>query len=272
MSDKYTVFGNPIKQSRSPLIHGEFAKSCGQIIDYSAMEIPLDDFAAVVKGLFESELSGANVTVPFKEQAFEICVEVSERAQRAGAVNTLIKTDAGDIHGDNTDGVGLVRDLLNKQVVLAGARILLLGAGGASRGVILPLLAESPSELVITNRTLSKAHGLVNEFDDTRFSACDLAELSGSFDVIINATSAGLSGHVPPVPVECLRADTVCYDMVYGADVTAFNRWAMDNGVEVTFDGLGMLVEQAAESFSLWRGVTPDTQPVLKLLREQLTL
>ncbi|MFT4926268.1 MAG: shikimate dehydrogenase [Phenylobacterium sp.] len=275
--DHYAVFGNPIGHSRSPFIHQQFALQTQQTLDYQAIEVELDDFAATTAAFFdassENGLSGqgANVTVPFKERAFEICNQVSERAKKAGAVNTLIRTANGDIHGDNTDGVGLVRDLLNKAVTLAGKNILLLGAGGAARGVIEPLLEQSPTRLVISNRTLAKAQGLAEEFQHPLLSTMAMGSLDQqTFDVIINATSAGLSGKVPSLPVGCLTPDTVCYDMVYLKDTTPFNRWAQEHGVQTTFDGLGMLVEQAAESFSLWRGVTPDSGAVLAQIRAML--
>ena len=269
--DHYAVFGNPIGHSRSPFIHLQFAKQTQQTLDYQALEAPLDGFAATTAEFFAGAGKGANVTVPFKEQAFEICVKVSERAQKAGAVNTLIKADNGDLHGDNTDGIGLVRDLLNNKVKLAGSNILLLGAGGAARGVILPLLDQNPAQLVISNRTIEKAEHLVDIFNHKDFSATPLNALQKhNCDVIINATSAGLSGHVPDLPSDCLNSDTVCYDMVYLNGITPFNQWAKDQGVKTTIDGLGMLVEQAAESFSLWRGIKPDTSAVLTALRRML--
>jgi len=268
---KYAVFGNPIKQSRSPYIHQQFAAQTSQAIEYTTIEAPLDQFAAKTAEFFQAGGMGANVTVPFKEQAFDICAQVSARAKQAGAVNTLIKRADGQVHGDNCEGIGLVGDLFKKKVVLAGANILLLGAGGASRGVIMPLLDQKPTGLIITNRTLSKAQALVDEFAQTDFSAASGEQLSDTvFDVVINATSAGLSGHVPNIPSQCLSEDTVCYDMVYAKDTTAFNLWAEQNGVKTTYDGLGMLVEQAAESFRLWRNVEPDTHDVLAALRRDL--
>lgn len=268
--DRYAVFGNPVGHSRSPFIHGRFAAQSDQDMNYVTVEAPLNGFADSVNEFFQDG-HGANVTVPFKEQAFELCTQVSERASKAGAVNTLIKAENGEIHGDNTDGIGLVRDLLSKRVPLRDSNILLLGAGGAARGVILPLLAEQPKQLVISNRTIAKAQTLVELFAIDNFTATELADLGQhKFDVIINATSAGLSGHVPQLPNDCLTTDTICYDMVYLKGTTPFNQWAQNNGVKTTYDGLGMLVEQAAESFSLWRGVMPDTQPVLDELRAML--
>lgn len=270
-TDKYAVFGNPISQSRSPFIHNQYAQQTKQSLEYTAIEAPVDDFAASATSFFAQGGKGANVTAPFKEQAFAICLQVSERAQKAGAVNTLIKTENGEIHGDNTDGQGLVADLLNNSVVLENANILLIGAGGASRGVILPLLAQKPRHLVIANRTLAKAETLATEFNHPSFTASTFEDLNQqNFDVIINATSAGLSGKLPDIPNTCLSKNTVCYDMVYSRETTAFNAWAEQQGVAKTIDGLGMLVEQAAESFRIWREVMPQTQPVLEQLREQL--
>jgi shikimate dehydrogenase len=272
--DQYAVFGNPIDHSRSPFIHQQFALQSQQAINYQAIEVELDAFAATTATFFSADGRngwGANVTVPFKEQAFEICDKVSERAQQAGAVNTLIKAANGEVHGDNTDGIGLVCDLLNKDVKLAGSNILLLGAGGAARGVIAPLLARSPKQLVLSNRTIEKAVNLTGHFNHPKLTTGELAQLGKyKFDLIINATSAGLSGKIPALPSNCLTSKTVCYDMVYLDGITPFNQWAQDNGVKTTFDGLGMLVEQAAESFSLWRGVSPDTQAVLAQLRAML--
>ena len=268
---QYAVFGNPIGHSRSPFIHRQFAQQTRQNIEYQAIEVELDQFAQTTQAFFNAAGQGANVTVPFKEQAFDICSHVSERAQHAGAVNTLIKTANGEIHGDNTDGIGLVTDLLKKAVTLADAKILLLGAGGAVRGVIAPLLAQNPAKLILSNRTVEKAQKLATHFNHAKLSTSTLASLDQhQFDVIINGTSAGLSGKIPALPASCLTPQTVCYDMVYLDGITPFNQWAQQNGVKTTYDGLGMLVEQAAESFSLWRGVTPDTGAVLTQLRSML--
>ena len=271
LPEQYAVFGNPIGHSRSPFIHTHYAKQTGQKLQYKAIEAPIDDFAGATNKFFEKGGKGANVTVPFKEQAFAICTQVSDRAQKAGAVNTLIKTENGEIHGDNTDGQGLVADLLNNSVVLKDANILLAGAGGASRGVILPILAQNPKQLVIANRTLEKAQKLATEFAKPNFIASTFEDLAKqSFDVIINATSASLTGNLPAIPRDCLTEQTICYDMVYSSETTAFNKWAEEQGVAKTIDGLGMLVEQAAESFRLWRDVMPQTKAVLESLREKL--
>lgn len=270
--DRYGVIGNPIGHSKSPQIHRMFAEQTGQSLSYEPLLAPLDDFAGFAGAFFETGL-GANVTVPFKEQAFRLADQLSERARRAGAVNTLKKLSDGNLLGDNTDGVGLVRDLLdNARVTLRGKRILLLGAGGAVRGVLEPLLAQQPSELLIANRTVAKAEQLATEFaalGAVRASAFD--ELDEPFDVIINGTSASLGGELPPLGETSLQPGaTFCYDMMYGAVPTAFCMWAAEQGAAATRDGLGMLVEQAAAAFELWRGVRPESARVLTELRRQL--
>ena len=269
--DQYVVIGNPIAHSKSPAIHAQFAAQTQQAISYERMLAPLDDFAGTVKKFMLDGGRGANVTVPFKLEAYRYATELTPRARAAGAVNTL-KFEADHILGDNTDGVGLVRDIVhNADIELAGRRILLLGAGGAARGVILPMLAENPAELVIANRTAARAHELVKEFADQSASlvASNFAELSGQFDIIINATSASLSAALPDIASTLLGRQTFVYDMMYAAQHSVFMQWAAAHGATVR-DGLGMLVEQAAESFFLWRGVRPDTGPVYELLRAQL--
>jgi len=267
----YGVFGNPIAHSKSPLIHRLFAEQTGQPISYEPLLAPLDGFAATVAEFFKTG-SGANVTVPFKEQAFALADQLSERAQRAKAVNTLKKLNDGRLLGDNTDGAGLVNDLLNNHVELAGKNILILGAGGAVRGVLEPLLAQHPTELCIVNRTVEKAEQLAQEFSDIGpMTACGYDWIDEPVDIIINGTSASLSGDLPPLAKTLIKAgDTVCYDMMYGKNTTVFNQWAQQQGAARTLDGLGMLVEQAAEAFYLWTGVRPDPAPVLKQLRAQL--
>ncbi|MDY7562526.1 shikimate dehydrogenase [Pseudomonas sp. 10B1] len=270
--DHYVVFGNPIGHSKSPLIHRLFAKQTGEQLEYSTLLAPLDDFIGCAKNFFENGC-GANVTVPFKEQAFRFADSLTERAQRAGAVNTLRKGLDGRLLGDNTDGAGLVRDLtVNAGVALKGKRILLLGAGGAVRGALEPLLAEKPAVLVIANRTVEKAEQLAQEFTDLGpVFASGFDWLEESFDVIINATSASLAGEVPPITSSLIQqGHTVCYDMMYGKEPTPFCRWATDHGAANVLDGLGMLAEQAAEAFYLWRGMRPHTAPVLAELRRQL--
>ena len=269
--DHYGVFGNPIGHSKSPQIHRMFAQQTGQSLSYEALLAPLDDFPGFVRQFFV-EGRGANVTVPFKEEAWRLAGQLTERARRAGAVNTLHKLDDGRLLGDNTDGIGLVRDLLdNAGVTLQNKRILLLGAGGAVRGVLEPLLSQGPTALVIANRTLARAEQLAEEFAELGpISACAFEQLDGAFDVIINGTSASLAGELPPLGDALITAgQTFCYDMMYGAKPTPFCQWAMALGAH-SRDGLGMLVEQAAAAFELWRGIRPESAPVLLELRRQL--
>ncbi|MCB1842163.1 MAG: shikimate dehydrogenase [Halioglobus sp.] len=273
--DRYAVFGNPVKQSKSPAIHSLFAEQCGQNLQYRAVRIELDDFERAARDFFASGGAGLNVTIPFKQRAFAFADQTSERARRAGAVNTL--TRQGDtaplIHGDNTDGVGLVRDMVcNLGWCLQGKRILLLGAGGAARGVLEPLLRERPSELLIVNRTAERAAELAQQFGEIGPVQGGAYELIGerSFDIVINATSTGLSGNMPELDSSLMTERSCCYDMVYGAEPTAFMRWGAREAAWAVADGLGMLVEQAAESFYLWRGVRPDTRPVIRQLREAM--
>ena len=269
--EQYVVIGNPIAHSKSPAIHAQFAAQTKQVMNYERMLAPLDDFAGAVKKFISDGGRGANVTVPFKLDAYRLATDLTPRARAAGAVNTL-KFEAGRILGDNTDGVGLVRDIVhNAGIALAGRRILLLGAGGAARGVILPILSEHPAGLVIANRTAARAHELVAEFagQSTSLVASNFSDLSGQFDIIINATSASLSAALPEIANTLLGRQTFVYDMMYGAQPSVFMQWAAEQGATVR-DGLGMLVEQAAESFFLWRGVRPDTAPVYDWLRAQL--
>jgi shikimate dehydrogenase len=264
--DQYRVFGNPIKQSRSPIIHQTFAQQTQQQLNYKSEYVELDQFEQTVKEFIKNGGKGANITVPFKEQALTICDKLTERARLAGAVNTLSFVD-GKILGDNTDGQGLVQDLLNNDVQLKNSRILLLGAGGAAKGVILPLLAQDPETIVIANRTIAKAENLINSFNNNKLSALGFLEVGGGeFDLIINATSASLSGNIPPIAKELL-VNTYCYDMVYGKELTPFLQWSKDNGAKKVIDGLGMLVGQAAESFRIWRHVQPEVTSVLQKLR-----
>lgn len=270
--DRYGVFGNPIAHSKSPMIHRLFAAQTGEQLSYEALLAPLDDFAGFARHFFVAG-KGANVTVPFKEQAFQLADSLTARARRAGAVNTLKKRDDGSLLGDNTDGAGLVRDLtVNASFDLHGKRILLLGAGGAVRGVLEPLLAQQPAALVIANRTLAKAEQLACEFADLGpVVACGFDWIDAPVDLIVNGTSASLAGELPPLSASLIRPHhTLCYDMMYAKQPTAFNRWAAEQGAARTLDGLGMLVEQAAEAFFLWRGVRPDSEPVLAELRRSL--
>jgi shikimate dehydrogenase len=266
--DQYRVFGNPIKQSRSPIIHQSFAQQTQQQLNYQSEYVALDQFEKTIDAFMKSGAKGANITSPFKEQAMAVCDHLTERAELAGAVNTLSFVN-GKIFGDNTDGEGLVQDLLNHNVSLKNSRILLLGAGGAAKGVVLPLLAQEPQVIVIANRTVSKAEALIKKFKNDKLFATGFDVLGkGKFDLIINATSASLTGTIPPIPTE-LVTNTYCYDMVYGKELTPFLAWAKVNGATKVIDGLGMLVGQAAESFRIWRNVLPEAAPVLNKLRKE---
>lgn len=273
--DRYAVIGHPIAHSKSPRIHAAFARQTGQQLEYEALLAPLDGFVDTVTQFREAGGRGLNVTVPFKLEAFALASHRTDRAATAGAVNTLM-FDADGILGDNTDGAGLVRDLVaNLQCPLARRRVLLLGAGGAARGALLPLLQAGPASLTLANRTEAKAHALTDAFRQyaagTTLHASTFAGLAGQqFDVVINATSASLSAEAPPLPAGIYAPDALAYDMMYGSSETAYLRAAREAGVKHLADGLGMLVEQAAESFSLWRGVRPHTAPVLAELRREL--
>lgn len=267
--DRYAVMGNPIEHSKSPRIHGLFAEQTGQAMTYDKQLVPEDGFAEAVAAFRNEGGRGLNITVPFKEQACALADRRSARAERAGAVNTLA-FDGGDRYGDNTDGAGLVRDItVNHGTALTGRRILVVGAGGAVRGVLPAILETDPASVQIANRTAQKASDLADEM-------ADLGPIQGggfdtaaeqAFDVVINATSAGLSDELPDLPSGILAAGALAYDMVYADEATAFVRWARQQGAAAAVDGLGMLVEQAAESFLLWRGVRPDTTPVIRTLR-----
>jgi shikimate dehydrogenase len=269
-SDRYVVIGNPVAHSKSPDIHARFAAQTGQNLTYERLLAPLDGFDATVRALIAEGGKGANVTVPFKLEAYAIATTLTERAEAAGAVNTLV-FDGNHIVGDNTDGVGLVSDITrNASIVLSGKRILLLGAGGAARGVMLPLLKEQPAELVIANRTASKAVELAQRFSSHgNVRASDFSSLQGQYDIVINATSASLDADVPPISPSVFTVQTLAYDMMYGKEPTVFMQFAQQYGAAVR-DGLGMLVEQAAESFFIWRKVRPATSPVLIALRGTL--
>lgn len=267
--DQYAVVGNPISHSKSPLIHSLFAKQAVQHLEYTKIEAPLDGFALVVNQFFESGGKGLNVTVPFKEEAWALCERLSDRARLAGAVNTLYRDEFGALCGDNTDGIGLVTDLKNRGVSLKGKKILIIGAGGAVRGVLQPILNEKPDSLVITNRTLSKAEALVSIFAEYKIvTSKAYDQLNTHFDVIINGTSASLSGDVPNIAQSIFSTNTYVYDMMYSKDDTVFNAWAKKCKAKSCYDGLGMLVEQAAEAFHIWRGIHPDTKEVIQLLRD----
>lgn len=269
MTDHYAVFGNPIAHSKSPLIHAAFARQTGQDIDYRAILAPADGFAGTLRQFVSDGGRGANVTVPFKEEAFRQATRRTPRAELAGAVNTLV-CSGDEILGDNTDGVGMMRDItLNLGCPIEGRRILLLGAGGAARGVIGPLLEARPQALVVANRTAAKAQTLADVFGRLGpISASGFAQLAGqSFDLVIDATSAALGGDLPPLPGGLFAPGSLAYSMMYGKGETAFQRFAQGQGAARIAEGLGMLVEQAAEAFFLWRGVRPDVVPVMDMLR-----
>ena len=271
-NDLYAVVGNPISHSKSPRIHSLFASETGEPVEYTAIQAPLDDFAGTVKQFFERGGKGLNVTVPFKEEAWKLADRRTERAENAGAANTLFLDDDGLLTADNTDGCGIVRDLVvNHGVALKAARILVLGAGGAVRGVLGPILAEQPSSITIANRTVARAEALVELFTpvagETRLSACGFEQPDEPFDVIINGTSASLQGDLPPLSSKVIAQGTVIYDMMYSLQTTTFNQWALEQGAQIVHDGLGMLVEQAAESFRIWRGISPATRTVIEELR-----
>ena len=272
LNDRYVVIGNPIAHSKSPQIHARFAEQTSQSIQYERLLAPLDAFDQTVKSFVATGGRGANVTVPFKLDAFRASTQLSPRARAAEAVNTL-RFDAGEIFGDNTDGVGLVRDIVhNAKFTISGKTVLLLGAGGAARGVIQALLAESPSQLIIANRTPERASELVEQFAHEAnglLQASSFADLKSNFDLIINATSASLASELPSVPASIFSSQSFVYDMMYSSHLTLFMQLATSHGA-ITRDGLGMLVEQAAESFFVWRGVRPETTSVYQWLRTQL--
>ena len=271
-ADRYAVIGNPIAHSKSPQIHAAFAEQTGEQLIYTAELVEVGGVESFVKEFAANNGKGLNVTVPFKQDAFEIATELSPRAQRAGAVNTL-KLQGDIIYGDTTDGVGLLNDLTNNhQLELKNKRILIVGAGGAVRGVLEPLLLSQPQQLVIANRTLSKAEQLAQDFSNFgAISASSFDALAGQqFDLVINGTSASLAGELPPLPEQLFAAEGCAYDMMYGAQPTAFLNWAAQQGAAHCYDGLGMLVEQAAESFYIWRKKRPETRGVIEQLRSQL--
>ncbi|QTO45514.1 shikimate dehydrogenase [Burkholderia latens] len=275
MTDQYAVIGNPIGHTKSPLIHGLFAQETQQDINYTAIEGPLEPagaFAAAVRGFFERGGKGVNVTAPFKLDAFAMADERSERAKLAGAANAL-KFDDGRILADNFDGIGLVRDIeVNLRLPMAGKRVLVLGAGGAVRGALLPFLDARPAELVIANRDVDKARTLIAQVSQSgprnALVAGGYAELErmGCFDLVVNATSASLTGNLPPVPPSVFSPHGTAYELAYGKRLTPFLRLARNAGVHGIADGVGMLVEQAAEAFAWWRGVRPETSSVIDRL------
>ena len=268
--DRYVVIGNPIAHSKSPEIHSRFAQQTAQHLVYERVLAPLDGFVQTVRNLVAQGCKGANVTVPFKLDAYALATTLTERAKAAGAVNTL-KFDGNAILGDNTDGIGLVTDIVhNAGVTIEGRKVLLLGAGGAARGVILPLLEQRPQQLVIANRTVSKAEELAAQFaTQGPITASTFDGAREGVDIVINATSASLSSDLPPIAPGIIGTATFAYDMMYGKEPTVFMHFAAERGASVR-DGLGMLVEQAAEAFYVWRGMRPDTAAVYGVLRASL--
>lgn len=268
---QFAVFGNPIAHSKSPFIHTLFARQTGIALEYRALLAPLDGFAPGLAMFWQQGGNGCNVTLPFKEQAVTLADRLTERAQAAGAVNTLMREKSGMILGDNTDGAGLVADLRANKAPLAGARVLVVGAGGAVRGVLLPLLRQEVAHIHIANRTPERAEALVAPFANPRLTASGFDAIpSLPFDLVINGSSASLQGEAPALPPTVISLDTFIYDMAYGKGPTAFLQWAVAHGARHCADGLGMLVSQAAESFALWHGIRPGTGQVLRELRRQL--
>jgi shikimate dehydrogenase len=279
MTDRYAVFGNPIAHSKSPQIHALFARQTQQDMQYDRQLVEVGSFDADAGAFFSAGGKGLNITVPFKLDAFAFANALTTRAQQAQAVNTLAKQKDGSILGDNTDGVGLVADItLNLGWTLHGKKILVLGAGGAVRGVLGPFLSQQPQSLVIANRTVDKAHELAVAFAtlapafQEKIHGCGYEQLGDAqFDIVINGTSASLAGDLPPLPANLLAPGACCYDMMYGAEPTVFMRWARQHNAAHVADGLGMLVEQAAEAFALWRGVRPNTAGVIAELRAAIS-
>ncbi|KPH56983.1 shikimate dehydrogenase [Pseudoalteromonas neustonica] len=268
--DKYAVFGNPIKHSKSPAIHKQFATSLGEKIDYRAILAPIDGFKIAVADFFAAGGNGANVTMPFKEQAYELVDERTELATIVGAVNTIKLLDDGRLLGDNTDGVGFVNDLLANKVSIKGKRILLIGAGGAARGVVLPLLAQQPSEIIIVNRTAAKAKALAQLFAQygavTGYGFDDLPE--GDYSLIVNSTSSSMLGELPALDKKHLNNCKCVYDMFYSLQNTLFMQWAQDYKADISvLDGSGMLVGQAAQAYFVWRDKMPAILPIVRSLK-----
>lgn len=266
------MVGQPVAHSKSPLIHTLFAEQCGQELEYDRQEVAPEAFAGFVHDFFAGGGSGLNITLPHKEAAFALCEEVTPRANLAGAVNTLSFSN-GRLCGDNTDGPGLLRDIrVNHDFDLTGKSILMLGAGGAARGALAALVEAGPASITLLNRTLARAEAIRTAFKsvwDINVADFDSADPEQSYDLLINATSLSLEGKLPRLSDNWVHAGSCCYDMMYDESATVFQRWAMDNNAALALDGLGMLVEQAAESFLIWRGIRPETGPVIARLRGQ---
>ena len=273
MPDNYAVFGNPIEHSKSPEIHAAFAAQTGEDVSYQKQLVELNGFTEAADTFFAAGGKGLNITVPFKQDAYGYAARLSSRARHAGAVNTLTRQEDGTVLGDTTDGVGLIRDMCeNLGWEIKAKKVLVLGAGGAVRGILEPLLALLPQHVVIANRSIDKALQLSKGFAEMGYLlGCGFDMLPGQqFDLVINGTSASLSGDLPPLPDELLVGNAKCYDMMYGAEPTVFMAWAKQHGAGGIADGLGMLVEQAAESFHIWRGIQPETKAVISDLRSRL--
>ncbi|NOX43945.1 MAG: shikimate dehydrogenase [Gammaproteobacteria bacterium] len=272
-TDRYTVMGNPINHSKSPLIHTLFSEQTKQNIEYTATQVDPGGFEQAVGNFQASGGKGLNITVPFKQEAWHLSNERSARAEIAGAVNTILFKSGGIIYGDNTDGIGLVKDIReNHNGTFENQRVLILGAGGAVRGVLLPILEQKPKQIIIANRTTDKAKALAKLYGnagDIRGSSYQ--DVNGlQFDLIINGTSASLNAQLPPLPNNILADNAWCYDMMYAKEPSLFLHWAIQQKAVKAIDGLGMLVEQAAESFYLWRGKRPDTTAVIEKLRIEM--
>jgi len=273
MTDRYALFGNPLRQSKSPIIHGGFAQATAQDLSYELIEAPLDGFPAVVDAFRAAGGRGANVTMPFKLEAFALATDLTDRGRLAGAVNAL-KFEGGRIFADNFDGLGLVNDIrLNLACPLRDRRVLLMGAGGAARGAVVPILEQQPARLVVVNRTVAKAAALGERFAGRGpLDTGGYPDLAGEvFDIVINATSASMRGELAPVPPTAFSRGALAYELCYGKGLTPFLALARDAGASRLADGVGMLVEQAAEAFAWWRGVRPDTRPMIERLTVPLT-
>ena len=272
MTDRYAIIGNPIVQAKSPALQTAFAQQCGQDMAYSAILGPLDGFVAAVRQFQRSGGKGMNITMPFKLEAFEMADELTPRGRAAGALNTFTFRADGTILGDNTDGFGIVRDIThNLDYSFAGKRVLVLGAGGAVRGALVPILEEKPGEIFIANRTASSAIELAQQFSEHAngilLAGGGFADIAGGFDIVINGSASSMTGEVPPLPADVWNTGALAYDMAYRKEPTSFVLAAREAGVKLTADGLGMVVEQGAECFFLWRGIRPDTAPVIAALR-----
>lgn len=272
MTDLYAVFGNPINHSKSPHIHRHFAEQTGQDMTYTKQLVGQDEFEQAANEFFSKGGKGLNITMPFKLDAYRFAHQLTQRARRAGAVNTLALRTDGSILGDNTDGIGMIHDMHNLGWELRGKRVLVLGAGGAVRGILQPLLEQDPQEVVIVNRTFHKAEELANSFHDLgEVRALRLEDIQGQqFDIVINGTSTSMQGELPPLPDDVLAPGACCYDMAYGAEPTLFLQWASVHKAASVADGLGMLVGQAAEAFYLWRQIRPEVVPVITAMRRQM--